>query len=104
MHEHTIAEHIAREEKLKAMAESPSPMSYGAGAAIGGAYEGYQAQCGERDARAPGIRERVQAQIAEAARTTERINTLRELNSLFEMNPDVARILDLLEESRLMTI
>ena len=48
----------------------------------------------------PGIRERVGDQLRRAINDAQRGDRLAELNDLFNKHPDVARILDLMEDVR----
>lgn len=48
----------------------------------------------------PGIRERVGSQLRESNRQLEKAGRLNELAFLLDKNPEVARILDLLDEVR----
>lgn len=48
----------------------------------------------------PSLRERVSIQLSESTSAAARSGRLSELQRLLEANPDVARILDLIEEVR----
>jgi biotin synthase-related radical SAM superfamily protein len=72
---------------------------------IKGMYAG-QPQCGAQTANVtdepckPGLFERVRMQARSAERETHRAMRLAELSHLLEKNPEVARILDLMETVR----
>ena len=48
----------------------------------------------------PSLRERIRDQAARARRESRKADRLDELNFLLEKNPEVARILDLLEDAQ----
>lgn len=47
-----------------------------------------------------GLRDRVESQAGEAERQSRKADRLRELGYLLDKNPEIARILDLLDEVR----
>lgn len=64
----------------------------------------YQGQCGTaNEATQPmqaSLRERLREQAARARRESRKVDRLDELNYLLDKNPEVARILDLLEDAQ----
>ena len=64
-----------------------------AGAAIGGVM-------GLQEPKRDNLRNRVERQMCEAARAGRKADRLAELGALLDKNPEVARILDLIEEVR----
>lgn len=75
------------EEKMKAMAAREAN-----GASIG--------NCAgvARDTDAPSLRQRIKSQLRRAQDEARKENALHELEYLLDKNPEVARILDLLDQ------
>ena len=85
---------MINEEVIKrAAAENSAKCAQGT---IGGAALGGYMQPQELIAKA-GLRDRLQGQIYRADKESRRVEGLRELDYLLEKNPEVARILDLLD-------
>ncbi len=57
-------------------------------------------QAGYAEPARPGLRERVAADLRHAQRNASKENALHELTYLLDKNPEVARILDLMEVVR----
>ena len=85
-------------EKLAAMRLEQSRLNQSASTA-GGMIGGYAAKECEDPCRTP-LREQVHYQLREASRQSRKAVQLEELAILLEKNPEVARILDLMEVVR----
>lgn len=99
MHETGSADRQAKQESVKRqidnMTQSQSgQVGYGTG--LGGALGGYGIDTAEYR---PTLRDRLKRQIESAVREQRRARSANELFELLEKNPDVARILELMEET-----
>jgi hypothetical protein len=83
-----------QEQKLKAMAEQQQYMS--AGATLGGQIATPMV---DEPSRAS-LRERVAMDLGRARRESRKLDRLSELEYLLGKNPEIARILDLIEDVR----
>ena len=87
---------IEQEHKLKSMAEQEARLNQGstcASSVLGSTNEGC---C----LASPSLRERIRNQSYHAKVESRRVEQLQELEFLLDKNPEVARILDLLESVR----
>lgn len=83
--------------KMEQMAQATKRYQTGLGASIG------DAECAEQVTKDPelsGIRDRVAHRLDRAWRESRKADRLQELAMLLQKNPEVARILDLIEETR----
>lgn len=90
----SIDEKQQAEKQLKQQAEMNAQFAQSNGAAIGGYASPPQEPC-----RA-GILDRVQNDLNRASREARKLEQLHELSLLLQKNPEVARILDLIEMVR----
>lgn len=92
-----------QEEKLKAHHAANQAQTIGGGIMGNAAREVDTLGCeASRDKETGGhsLRRRIQVQVRTAKRESRRLEKLMELEYLLEKNPEIARILDLIEEVR----
>lgn len=94
--ESPLTPHGIEEQLKKALhAQQATTASAGQGGTMGLKSD----RCADQPNR-PSLRERVHSQLYRAEKEARQVSKLEELRWLLDKNPDVARILDLLEEVR----